>query len=186
MADPVYHHRQRGTVVLGLVVPFAGYLFISAVVFAPSGLSWGLAGGGVGFALLGWLFSSLTVSIEGDSLRHYFGPGFWKKSYPLADIRTARSVRTNILEGWGIHMSRYGWFYSVSGFGAVAMEMANSRRVCIGTDEPEALVESILHHAAHIEIEPPEPQESSITPASPKSTAHECRGLDPPDFLPPS
>ncbi len=55
-------------------------------------------------------------------------------------IVSVELVRTNVLEGWGIHLSRFGWLYNVSGFNAVAIKMKNGQHFAFGTDEPEALL----------------------------------------------
>jgi metal-sulfur cluster biosynthetic enzyme len=39
-------------------------------------------------------------------------------------------VRTNVAEGWGIHISRFGWLYNVSGFSAVAVKMTLTSPMC--------------------------------------------------------
>jgi hypothetical protein len=85
------------------------------------------------------VFNSLTVEITSDELRWRFGPGIIAKRVALAEIVSARSVQTNFLEGWGIHLSRFGWLYNVSGHGAVAIVLRNGRKFALGTDEPEVL-----------------------------------------------
>jgi hypothetical protein len=89
--------------------------------------------------VLGWLFRSLTIEITGDELRWRFGPGWIHKRVPLTEVASAKAVRTNLIEGWGIHYSRFGWLYNVSGFDAVAICLKNGKRFCLGTDEPEKL-----------------------------------------------
>jgi hypothetical protein len=44
-----------------------------------------------------------------------------------------------LLEGWGIHWSRFGWLYNVSGYGAVAVTLRNGKRFALGSDEPQTL-----------------------------------------------
>ncbi len=83
-----------------------------------------------------WLFHSLTIEIAEGELRWRFGPGLIRKSVPLAEIVSAEPVRTNFLSGWGIHLSRFGWLYNVSGFDAVAITLRSGRRFALGTDEP--------------------------------------------------
>ena len=90
-------------------------------------------------ALSGWLFHSLTIEITDGKLCWRFGPGWIRKQVPLDMILSADPVRTNVLEGWGIHLSRFGWLYNVSGFDAVAIRMKNGRHFALGTDEPTVL-----------------------------------------------
>jgi hypothetical protein len=89
--------------------------------------------------IITWLFHSLTIEIGAGELRWRFGPGLIRGSVPLEEIASARAVRTNILEGWGIHWSRFGQLYNVSGFDAVAITLQSGRRFALGTDDPQQL-----------------------------------------------
>lgn len=93
--------------------------------------------------LCGWLFSSLTIDITDLELRWRFGPGIIRKRVALEEIVAAEAVKTNSLEGWGIHLSRFGWLYNVSGYDAVAVTLRNGKRFALGTDEPQALVSKL-------------------------------------------
>ena len=83
-------------------VPPAVLLFVAAI----------LAGCAVGF-------SSLSIQVTDGSLAWRFGPGFFRKAVPLAQIAAAVVTQTGWLDGWGIHYTRRGWLYNVWGFGAV-------------------------------------------------------------------
>jgi hypothetical protein len=93
--------------------------------------------------LVGWLFHSLTIEIADGELRWRYGPGWIRKRVPLGMITSAEPVRTNFIEGWGIHLSRFGWLYNVSGFDAVAIRMKNGQHFALGTDESQALLAAI-------------------------------------------
>ena len=84
-------------------------------------------------------FWKLTVTVDDHALRASFGPGFIYKQIALAEIESAIPVRTKWWEGWGIHLSRSGWLYNVSGWDAVAIRLRNGRQLAIGTDQPEEL-----------------------------------------------
>ena len=90
-----------------------------------------------------WLFGSLTVEVDEEELRHWFGPGFWKKSYQLLDIESAKVVRNSWFWGWGIRLTPHGWLYNVSGFDAVQIQLRSGRTFRIGTDYPQGLFEAI-------------------------------------------
>jgi hypothetical protein len=92
-----------------------------------------------------WLFGSLTVEVDEEEVRHWFGPGFWKKSYQLLDIETAKVVRNSWFWGWGIRLTPNGWLYNVSGLDAVQLQLRSGRTLRIGTDDPQGLVEAIFH-----------------------------------------
>ena len=132
-----YIHTQQGR---GIVVAMAAASILSllaALFLRPMLLGIPI------LALSGWLFHSLTIEITESKLRWRFGPGWIRKEVPLDMIRSAEPVRTNVLEGWGIHLSRFGWLYNVSGFDAVAIRMKNGRHFALGTDEPTVLAERL-------------------------------------------
>jgi hypothetical protein len=144
-----YQHTQRGKLLLvAMSIATLGTLAIGlvsrhALFVAPI------------MALCGWLFHSLTVEIAEGELRWRFGPGLISKRVALDMIVSAQPVRTNVLEGWGIHLSRFGWLYNVSGFDAVAVRMKNGQHFALGTDEPEALCRALQLTAPG--PRPPEP-----------------------------
>lgn len=130
----IYHHTQYApwvvVLILGLVLLFA---FLGSTQAPPV---W------IGIPLLlvvAWMFHSLTIEIAEGELRWRFGPGLIRKSVPLTEIASAEPVRTNLLEGWGIHLSRFGWLYNVSGFDAVAITLRSGKRFALGTDQPQEL-----------------------------------------------
>jgi hypothetical protein len=138
-----YWHQQRGTLVVAILLPLAlAILGLGIWKFKPICLAAPI------LLLAAWLFHSLTIEISGGELRWQFGPGWIRKSIPLAEIASARVVRTNFHEGWGIHWSRFGWLYNVSGFDAVAVTLHDGKKFALGTDEPARLVEAIQKNLA--------------------------------------
>ena len=129
-----YQHTQTGTVILrmfgGAAIVFAGL----AVSFQPA-LGWPA----VLLILLGYLFSSLTVTVSTDRVMLRYGPGLIRKSFNVADIAKLEVVRNRWYYGWGIRLTPHGWLFNVSGLDAVAIEMKSGRRFRIGTDEPGEL-----------------------------------------------
>jgi hypothetical protein len=89
------------------------------------------------------LFASLTVEVGDGELRFQFGPGFWRKRFPLADIAAADVTQSSWWEGWGIRITPRGMLYNVSGTGAVEITLRSGKAFRIGTDEPEALAQAI-------------------------------------------
>ena len=65
------------------------------------------------------------------------------------EIASVKPVRTNTLEGWGIHYSRFGWLDNVSGFSAVAITLRNGKRFALGSDEPEKWAENLVQQTTH-------------------------------------
>ena len=133
-----YKHTQRGTLILAVLLGLSalfigmGVAFVKPLLFPVPIL-----------LVCAWLFHSLTIEIGEHELCWRFGPGLIHKKVPLGDIVSAEPVRTHFLEGWGIHLSRHGWLYNVSGFDAVAITLRGGKRFCLGTDEPRALAASL-------------------------------------------
>jgi hypothetical protein len=151
MSRPLYEHTQTGwpiriaflSLALGLLVlaalPDVGQLRTPPRVLAAA----------VGIAaLLGWVWGSLTVSIQDGQLRIRFGLGWPRKTVPLSDISDVEITRTSFFEGWGVHRTRRGWLYNVSGYDAVLLKLAGGRSMLVGSDEPRRLKAALQRAAA--------------------------------------
>ena len=128
-----YQHTQRARHILVAMGAISAGAALGGLALRPLLLVWPV------LLLCGWLFHSLTIEIADCELRWRFGPGWIRKRIPLDLILSAEPVRTHVLEGWGIHLSRFGWLYNVSGFDAVAIRMKNGQHFALGTDEPAIL-----------------------------------------------
>jgi hypothetical protein len=133
-----YKHTQSARLLNIIMAIITMTVVVLAVTFSPF-LLFAL----LPLALTCWLFSSLTIEITDAELRWQFGPGLIRKRVPLDQIASAEQVRTNFWEGWGIHISRFGWLYNVSGWDAVAIKLQNGKRFALGTDEPQALAAAL-------------------------------------------
>lgn len=138
-----YKHTQRAPWMLylmGLLVLVD--LVIAFAINEPS--VWWIAGlVTVLLALVGLVFSSLTVEVTPDFLGWHFGLGFWKKTLTRTEIAGAEAVKTKWWYGWGIRITPKGWLYNVSGFDAVAVTDREGKTRLIGTDEPNRLVAAL-------------------------------------------
>ena len=88
----------------------------------------------------------LTVQVDTEAVRIRFFP-LWKKTIHLGDIVRweARTYRP-ILEygGWGIRYTlNRGMAYNVSGNQGVQLELANGKRILIGSQRAEELARAI-------------------------------------------
>ena len=129
-----YRRTQIGTLIIAVMFGTAavfiivGWLALRPLLFTVPLL-----------VIAGLLFYSLTIEVADGELRWHFGPGLIRKSARLADIASVEVARTSFIEGWGIHYSRFGWLYNVSGFDAVAVTLKNGKRFALGTDDASAL-----------------------------------------------
>jgi len=140
-----YSHTQQGTLIKIIMSVSVVFCF---VIVAVNGFASAIA-----FSLycliallvcLTWLLGSLTVEVEGEELRHYFGPGFWKKTYLLEEIESIKQVRNSWIFGWGIRITPHGWLYNVSGLDAVQIQLRSGRKFRIGTDDPQGIKDAIF------------------------------------------
>jgi len=138
-----YKHTQTGyliiVVLIALVLLFGSIL--STTDFEPIVFAIML------FSLLILIsFTTLKVMIDENYLRIKFGYGIFRKSFPLNEVVSARTVRNHWYYGWGIRL--WLWpkmlIFNVSGLDAVEIRMENGKIYRIGTDEPKELESAIL------------------------------------------
>jgi hypothetical protein len=96
--------------------------------------------------LLTYLFYGLTIIGTEDTLELRFGIGLIRKRLKLKEIMSIQPHRTSFWNGWGIHYSREGTIYNVSGYDAVRLTMTDGRHYIIGTDQPRELLRFIESH----------------------------------------
>jgi hypothetical protein len=132
-----YQHTQRGTLILVVTLGLAALFLGLGLAIAPTKPLWFSA---PILVVCAWLFASLTIEINDRELRWHFGPGLIRKQVSLSEIVAVESVKTNFLAGWGIHWTRFGWLYNVSGFDAVVITLRSGKRFALGTDDPQMLV----------------------------------------------
>ena len=140
-----YEHRQWS------------WIPLAVTLFATAGVALGSISGPplprvmwlvpVTVAAVSALMATLRVSIDQEQLRWHFGPGFWRKALPLADITAVEITRTSFWNGWGIRHTRRGWLYNVAGFDAVRVCTRDGRAVLLGTDEPRKLAGAVRRAA---------------------------------------
>src|SRR5690606_4250002 len=91
---------------------------------------------------VGLMFSSMTVRIADGRLEWWFGKGFPRYSKALSDIESV-AVWPSRGFALGIHWTRDGWLYNVSGMKGVHVSMRDGSRFIVGSDEPEALYSAL-------------------------------------------
>jgi hypothetical protein len=135
----MYRHTQVSYVTL-VVMLVAALGIVALGRLSPLPVAFVVAGLIIVSAVL---FSSFTVEINDRELRFHFGPGFWRKRFPLTEIVGANATRSSWWEGWGIRITPRGMLYNVSGTDAVDITLRSGQHFRIGTDEPEVLVQSV-------------------------------------------
>ena len=90
-----------------------------------------------------WLFRTMTITVDHNELRHWFGPSFWIKHYPISQISKFKPVTVSWFNGYGIRWIGKGWLYRVSGAEGVELELKNGAVVILGTNDASALCEAL-------------------------------------------
>jgi hypothetical protein len=139
-----YQHTQRGILMIAALL-VAAVVAASVASMEPSPTRWLGLVLTVGFAILAGLFSSLTVVVDDDELRWYFGPGAWSYRLSPAEIESVRVVRNSWLNGFGIRMRPGFRLYNVSGLDAVELKLKTGEIRRIGTDDPAGLAAALQH-----------------------------------------
>jgi hypothetical protein len=94
------------------------------------------------------LFRKLTITVDEKAFRAAFGPGFIHKEVAISEIERCEPMRIRWWYGLGIHLTRNGWLYNVSGGDAVILHLRDGRRLCFGTDEPQELQAAVRRFAS--------------------------------------
>ncbi len=136
----VYSHRQIGYVILVVSVCT---LAVPAILFLTTGLPWSLWIPLAVIVPISVFFGSLTTEVTQDRFTFWFGPGMIRRSFLLSAIEWCVPVRNPWYHGWGIHRTRAGWLYNVSGAEAVELKLRVGKTLRVGTDEPEELCRAI-------------------------------------------
>jgi hypothetical protein len=140
-----YHHTQRGDL-LRRALLLGSVVTVLAILLPADGAQLPILPGVVLALVLGaltWLMGSLTISVADGYLSWSFGPGFLKKTVAVGDIVDAVAVETTLWQGWGIHLTRRGWLYNVSGHDAVWIRLRSGKQFVLGSDEPHQLISAI-------------------------------------------
>jgi hypothetical protein len=93
-----YRHTQRGTLIMFLCLVLVA---LDAAIAWRSG-QWLPAVALIILIAIAFVFSSLTVEVNGGELRWHFGPGFWSYRIALDNIETVAVVRNHWWNGFGI------------------------------------------------------------------------------------
>lgn len=131
-----------GLLVLTLAV--GGVLVVAGVASGRADIRgmFGVIGMVLGLAAL--LLGRLVTEVRGDSLHWRFGWLGWPRwRHELDDIVALELTRSRPLEGWGIRFTTEGMLYNSHGLQAVRITLRNGRRLRLGSQAPQRLIQAL-------------------------------------------
>ncbi|PWR75864.1 hypothetical protein ACKUB1_18355 [Methanospirillum stamsii] len=98
-------------------------------------------------------FSTMTVIITTDAIKVQFGPvSVIKRTFPFEKIKAYSLVKNPWYYGYGVRWIPHGTLYNIAGPDALELTLHSGKRVQIGTDEPEKMIEvfeNVFRHACN-------------------------------------
>jgi len=82
-----------------------------------------------------------TVEVNKDVVRSYFG--IIHRNILRKNIAMVTQVRNRWWWGFGVQWTPHGWMWNISDLDAVELTYHNGKKFCIGTNEPEVLLEAL-------------------------------------------
>lgn len=135
----LYKNTQIGTAML-IIFGLVFSLLVFASISEPQESIW-FAYVIVGVVSL--LFSSLTISVDYQEIKWFFGPKFWNKYLLSSKLESAKIIETKWYYGFGIRLISTGWLYNVSGLMAVELILKDKTTVTLGTNDAKSLLKVI-------------------------------------------
>ena len=89
------------------------------------------------------LFFSLTIVIDEQKLRWYFGFGIISKDVELSQIAETSAYKTKWYQGIGVRMLSDGWLYNASVGQAVKITLADGKNIYLGCKDAGALQQAL-------------------------------------------
>ncbi len=119
------------------------FYVLIAVVVILEGTGWlsvVVVGSGVLISGIVFVAGRLTVEIDEQHVRIWYGWGWPRRDIDRTAITRVEQVRGRWFWGWGIRLTPRGWLWNVWGLDAVELTFTDGKRFRIGTDRPSELV----------------------------------------------
>jgi hypothetical protein len=137
---PLYHHTQIGYMV---IIPFIIVIVILLVLPISNVPELFFPLIALGIIIILGLFATLTIEVTELHLNFWFGIGIFRKRILISDITSCKPDHI-WMPNYGIHRTRRGWLYNVSGFKLVEITLQDGKRLLLGTNEVEDLCNAIM------------------------------------------
>ena len=89
------------------------------------------------------LFFSLTIVIDEQTLRWYFGFGIISKDVELSQIVQTSVYKTKWYQGIGIRMLNDGWLYNASVGQTIKINLTDGKNIYLGCKDADALQQAL-------------------------------------------
>ena len=104
--------------------------------------TWGLIYVGLSALMIGCILFmyKMVIEIDENQISFKFGIGLFKRTYQIYDLTSCSSVRSSLLNGFGIRKIANGWLYNISGLDAIELQFIDKKNVIrIGTNKPDEI-----------------------------------------------
>jgi hypothetical protein len=136
-----YHHKQAAKTLLSLLL--FPVLICALAAFNHPEYRYSLWAGSTVLTVIAMLFSSMSIEVNAQTLHWRFGPGLIHKQVELSEIASVQMTRSSWLDGVGIHYTKRGWLYNVSGRDAILITQKNGKSFLLGSDDVVSLWEAL-------------------------------------------
>lgn len=137
----VYEKTQFGLTSVLIIAAVMGFVFfVSTITDEPRPI---LVATEVIAALVAVPALTMTIRVTPTALEWWLTLGFMRRRMPLADIIGLQPWQTTFINGFGYRVSDTGALWRVSGSKAVLFDLADGRRLGLGTDEPDRLIAAV-------------------------------------------
>ena len=114
-------------------------LILSAIIVFTSSYI-----GGVLIALainvvIGTLFYSMKIEVNGNKVCWYFSLGFLRKEVEVSSITEVSIYETKWYQGIGVRMLKDGWLYNASVGKALKLKLSSGKNIYLGCKDVEGL-----------------------------------------------
>lgn len=87
----------------------------------------------------------LVIKVDDHCVSWFFGPGLFRRSILLGDVKSVQVTKKPFLSGYGIRETRLGKLYIVSGRTVIDLELSDGKHIMLGCSKAQELQQVIQH-----------------------------------------
>ena len=89
------------------------------------------------------MFAKLSTTVSEEKIDLVFRYGFPQKEILFSEIKSAELQKVTNMWGYGVKIMRHGSMWRAWGNTAIAIQKHDGRRIVVGSDNPEELLQAI-------------------------------------------